>query len=42
MPALTLAPIDFRSAFSQFNSRIRKKMARTSDGPTAMAFMQGW
>lgn len=31
----------FSIGIQSFNSRIRKKMARTSDGPTAMAFMQG-
>lgn len=31
----------FSIGIQSFNSRIRKKMARTSDGPTAAAFMQG-
>lgn len=31
----------FSIGIQSFNSRIRKKMARTSDGPTAIAFMQG-
>ncbi|AWV27954.1 heme anaerobic degradation radical SAM methyltransferase ChuW/HutW [Citrobacter portucalensis] len=31
----------FSIGIQSFNSRIRKKMARTSDGPTATAFMQG-
>ncbi|HEJ7646393.1 TPA: heme anaerobic degradation radical SAM methyltransferase ChuW/HutW [Klebsiella oxytoca] len=31
----------FSIGIQSFNSRIRKKMARTSDGPTAIAFMEG-
>ncbi|MDF7680101.1 heme anaerobic degradation radical SAM methyltransferase ChuW/HutW [Enterobacteriaceae bacterium ESL0689] len=31
----------FSIGIQSFNSQIRKKMARTSDGPTAIAFMEG-
>lgn len=31
----------FSIGIQSFNSKIRKKMARTSDGPTAIAFMEG-
>jgi len=31
----------FSIGIQSFNSKIRKKMARTSDGPTARAFMEG-
>jgi putative heme utilization radical SAM enzyme HutW len=31
----------FSIGIQSFNSKIRKKMARTSDGPTAAAFMEG-
>ncbi|EGR7293978.1 heme anaerobic degradation radical SAM methyltransferase ChuW/HutW [Salmonella enterica] len=31
----------FSIGIQSFNSRIRKKMARTSDGPTAITFMEG-
>lgn len=32
----------FSIGIQSFNSKIRKKMARTSDGPTAIAFMESW